>query len=300
MKKKVLLYYNPKSGSGVFTKNLDKIVDRVQKEGYQLIVMRACESINFEEELANIDESQYRQIIVAGGDGTINICVNAMIKNNISLPLAIFPAGTANDFAGYFQLPSNIDELLDIAMGSCITTSDVGTYNDKYFVNVAALGNLVDVSQKTNPAMKNALGIFAYYLKGASELVKLRALPVKLITPEKVYEEEMFFMVVMNGVSAGGFKRLAPASEVNDGKLNVILFRKMPITEFAPLFLSVIRGTHTDRKNVLTFETDKLIIESSEDISTDIDGEHGEKLPLTFGVLEKRLNIFTREKADIN
>ncbi len=296
MKKKVLLFYNPNAGSGVFTKDLDKIVDRVQREGYQLIPMRASEGMDLDAELSSIDESEYRQIMVAGGDGTINICVNAMINNNINLPLAIFPAGTANDFASYFQLPKDIDELLDIAMGDHTTSSDIGSYNDKYFVNVAALGNLVDVSQKTDPAMKNALGIFAYYLKGASEVVKLKALPVKLTTPEKVYEEEMFFMVVMNGVSAGGFKNLSPESEVNDGKLNVILFRKMPILEFAPLFISVIRGNHMDRENVLTFETDKLIIESDEMISTDIDGEHGEKLPLTFGVLEKRINIFTRGK----
>lgn len=296
MKKKVLLYYNPKSGGGAFTKNLDAVINRVQREGYEISIIRACEGLNLEKELSQIDENEFRQIMVAGGDGTINICVNAMIKNDINLPLAIFPAGTANDFAGYFTLPKDIDELLDIAMGDNTTSSDVGMYNDKYFVNVAALGNLVDVSQKTDPAMKNALGIFAYYLKGASEVVKLRPLPVRLITPEKTYEEEMFFMVVMNGVSAGGFKNLSPSSEVNDGKLNVILFRKMPVFEFAPLFFSVIRGNHTDRKNVLNFETKSLIIESDTHIPTDIDGEHGEKLPLQFGVLEKRIKIFTRKE----
>lgn len=293
MKKKVLLFYNPMSGNGEFVKNLDKIVERVQDAGYILELYRAGDSLNFDDVMANLVEENYRQIIVSGGDGTINICVNAMIKHNIHLPLAIFPSGTANDFASYFQLPKSMDKLLDIALGDKTSTSDVGKCNEKYFVNVAALGNLVDVSQKTDKSMKNALGMYAYYLKAAGEVVKLKPIKIKLTTEDTVYEEEMFFMVVMNGVSAGGLKKLSPESDVNDGKLNVMLFRKMPIIDFLPLFVSVIKGNHTDSKRVLNFETTKLKIECDEYVSTDIDGEHGEKLPLNFEVLEKRLKIFT-------
>lgn len=295
VRKKILLYYNPKSGNGNFKDNLDYIVDRLQKENYQLIPVRASDGVDLSEILSQINEEEYRQIMVAGGDGTINICVNAMVKNNINLPLGIFPAGTANDFAGYLDLPKEIEKQVDIVLGDCYTYSDVGNCNGKCFINVAALGNLVDVSQKTNPTLKNMLGMFAYYLKGASEVIKLRALPVKLTTPDNVYEEKMFFMVVMNGESAGGFKKLSSCSEINDGKLNVILFRRMPIRDFVPLFFSVLAGNHEENKNVLTFETDKLKIESSVEISTDVDGEHGEKLPLEFSVLPKRIKIFTKE-----
>ncbi len=64
---------------------------------------------------------QYSRIIAAGGDGTINLCVNAMVRYDIHLPLAILPAGTANDFAYYFELPSDIDYQLDIALGKKTT-----------------------------------------------------------------------------------------------------------------------------------------------------------------------------------
>ena len=297
-KKKALLYYNPKSGNGDFKNNLDLIIQKFQKAGHQVIPVRASDEINLNDVMKSIDEKEYRQIMVAGGDGTINICVNAMVKNDINLPLAIFPAGTANDFAGYLNLPKNIRGQINIALGECYTYSDVGVCNEKCFINVAALGNLVDVSQKTNPALKNVLGIFAYYLKGATEVVRLKALPVKLTTQDKIYREDMFFMVVMNGESAGGFKKLSSCSEINDGKLNVVLFRKMPIREFVPLFFSVISGNHEDNKNVLAFETDRLTIESEVEISTDVDGEHGEKLPLEFSVLNRRIKIFTKENNE--
>lgn len=294
-REKVLLFYNPYSGNGMFKNNLDNIIERFQNSGFQVVPVRAARGGSIEQALAEMDQSMYRQIIVAGGDGTINICVNAMIQNNIDLPVAIFPTGTANDFASYFSIPKDINSMVDVAMGDHYTSVDVGKCNDRYFINVAALGNLVDVSQKTDPNLKNTLGVLAYYLKGASEVVNLKALPVKLTTPEKVYEEEMFFMVVMNGVSAGGFKKLSPSSDIQDGKLNVILFRKMPVIDFIPLFFGVLAGNCETNKNVLTFETDRLTIESPVEISTDVDGEHGEKLPLEFSVLERKLKVFTNK-----
>ncbi|MEG0919081.1 MAG: YegS/Rv2252/BmrU family lipid kinase [Anaerovoracaceae bacterium] len=294
-REKVLLFYNPHSGNGLFKNNLDRIIGRFQEQNFQVVPVRAAKGHAIEQALSEMDENYYRQIIVAGGDGTINICVNAMIKNNIDLPIAIFPTGTANDFAYYFNLPNDIESMVDIAMGDHHTYADVGVCNDRYFVNVAALGNLVDVSQKTDPTLKNTLGVFSYYLKGATEVVNLKPLPVKLTTQDCIYEENMFFMVVLNGISAGGFKKLSPESEVNDGMLDVVLFRKMPILEFAPLLFQILQGVHTENKHVLTFKASELLIESPVDISTDVDGEHGEKLPIKLSVLPKRLKIFTAE-----
>lgn len=292
---KVLLFYNPRSGNGLFKNNLDHIIDRFQSAGYQVVPIRAARGMAIARALATIDAGQYRQIIAAGGDGTINICVNAMIRNNIQLPLAIFPAGTANDFAYYFEIPNDIDKMIDIALGNHFTNADVGKVNSRYFVNVAAMGALIDVSQKTDPNLKNSIGVMAYYLKAVTEMPNLRAHRVKLITPEKTYEEEMYFMVVMNGISAGGFKQISPESEINDDLMDVVLFRKMPILELGPMLFNVIHGNHSKNKNVLTFQTNSLRIESDEDISTDIDGEKGEKLPLEFSLLHNRLRIFTEE-----
>ena len=292
---KILLYYNAYSGSGVFKNNLDHIVEKCQAAGYQVIPVRAAKGFVINDVLAQIDQSEFSRIIAAGGDGTINLCVNAMIENDIHLPLAILPAGTANDFAYYFELPQDIDYQLDVALGAKTTKVDVGEVNNKHFINVAALGALIDVSQKTDPNLKNAIGVMAYYLKALTELPQVHPIPIKLTTPNEVYFEEIYFMVVMNGESAGGFRKLSPQSSMNDGKLDVIAFRKMPIVELGPLLFEVVNGRHPQNKNVLYYQTEELMIESTEDISTDIDGEHGEPLPLHFSVLQERLDVFVSE-----
>ena len=289
---KLLLYYNGYSGNGMFRNNLDHIIERCQETGYQVTVVRAKKGVMIDRALSEIDQEEYSRIIACGGDGTINICVNAMVRHDIHLPLGILPAGTANDFAYYFELPNNIDAALNVALGDRTTKADVGLVNGKCFINVAAMGAMVDVSQKTDPTLKNAIGTLAYYLKGASELTQLHPINVRLTTPEKVREEEIYFMTVCNGESAGGFRKLSPNSMMNDGLMDVVAFRKMPILEFSPLLFEVLNGRHPENKNVLYFQTDSLLIEADEDMPTDVDGECGVKLPLEFSMLKQRLDIF--------
>ncbi|MBQ1396660.1 MAG: YegS/Rv2252/BmrU family lipid kinase [Eubacterium sp.] len=298
-KRKVILFYNPHSGNGMFKNNLDAIIKRYQEADRIVIPIRASGTNAIDAYLSELPENydeEFDQILAAGGDGTFNICVNAMIRHGIDLPLALLPAGTANDYAYYFEIPSNLNAALDIALGGNHTRADVGIVNGKYFINVAALGQVVDVSQKTDPNLKNTIGVLAYYLKGLSEVPDMHPIKVRLTTPEKVYDEQMYFMVVMNGKSAGGFKMISPHSEINDGLLNVIMFRPMPVLEMPSVFMKILQGRHEESEWVLNFKTNALTIESEENIPTDIDGEHGEKLPLEFSVLPGKIRICTAEE----
>ena len=231
-----------------------------------VVPIRAAHGTMISEYLGGLDKStykdEYRQILAAGGDGTINICVNAMIKNNIDLPLAIFPAGTANDFAYYFGIPDDINSMIDVALGENLMYADVGKVNNRHFINVAAMGQVVGVSQKTDPTLKNTIGVLAYYLKGMSEIPNLKPRKVILTTPDDVYREKMYFMVVMNGKSAGGFKKISPESEINDGLLDVMLFRSMSVFEMPKVFMKLLKGKHYSSNKVLHFQTSRLRVES--------------------------------------
>ena len=290
---KVIFFYNPHAGNGLFKNNLDYVIERFQLKGLMVLPVRASHSAVLSRILSRIDTTEYRQIITAGGDGTLNICVNAMIKNDIYLPLAIFPSGTANDFAHYLELPEGIREMVDIALGSRKTISDVGLVNGRAFINVSAMGMMVDISQRTDPILKSTIGALAYYLKGIAEFPSLRPIPVTIRSAEENFDGEVYFILVMNGTSAGGFRKISPSSTINDGKLAVTVFKRMPLTEFAPLLISYLQGNHQSNRNVLHFKTDDVIIDSDTEFGTDVDGEVGEKTPLHFTVLKNRLEIFT-------
>lgn len=69
--KKVKFIYNPFSGEGVVTKNLDIIINRYQAKGYTIIPFRISTEQSLKEAFFDIDSS-YHHILGAGGDGTIN------------------------------------------------------------------------------------------------------------------------------------------------------------------------------------------------------------------------------------
>ena len=93
------------------------------------------------------------------------------------------------------------------------------------------------------------------------------------------YDGEMYLILVFNGQTAGSFK-LANKAELTDGMLDVIMIKAVPIRETIPLFIKILKGEHLESDKVIYFKTDDVIIESNEDIVTDIDGEKGPDFPL--------------------
>lgn len=291
--KKILLIYNPHAGNGIFTSNLDRVIEIFQKKRMLVIPVRVDRTAIINEMMQSAEDVGFCKVVAAGGDGTLNIVVNAMLNNGVDLPISIFPSGTANDFAQYFDIPHKIDDMAKIATEEYYSFADVGCVNGKYFINVAAMGFLVDVSQRTHPNIKSTLGIMSYYLKGASEIPKLEPIPIKIESAEYSGMEKMYFMLVMNGKSAGGFKRVAPDARIDDGLLDVLLFREMPITELPGLLFNFMQGNHSENKNVVFFRTNKLYLESDTDIGTDVDGEKGCEFPLNITCLHRKLRINT-------
>ena len=305
--KYVLLMYNPIAGNGIITAHLDKIIAAFLKGGMIVIPYRLDGSIDIDSILKELPIKECHKIIAAGGDGTVNLVVSAMIRNNIDIPLAILPTGTANDLASSLKIPILIDGMIKAATSEDYVKVDVGKAGSKYFINVLAIGMLVDVSQKTDPMIKNTLGLGAYYLRSLVEIPFARAYRLKISCEECTLDEDISVVLVMNGRTAGGFKEVAPLSDIGDGLLDVLVVRKLILPTMLPALLSVLTGHHIKDKRFEYFRTARLRIERSGknavDVNTDVDGERGDPLPLDIEVLPGRLRVNAyrseEEAADI-
>ena len=287
--KKVRFIYNPYSGENVILHEIDKVVSIHQEKGYQIVPYRIQIGKDISEAFDIVDDT-YEYILIAGGDGTVDSVVNAMIKKGKQLPIAILPVGTANDFVMFLGMPEDVTEACENILKMEPKSIDMGKINDKYFVNVASTGLFTDVSQKTDVNLKNTIGKLAYYIKGIEELPNFRKLKVKLISKEVNYDGEMYLILVFNGKTAGSFS-LATRAELEDGYLDVIMIKAVAIREILPLFIKILKGEHLDSDKVIYFKTDDLIIECNEDIVTDIDGEKGPDLPLHIQCIKGGLQI---------
>lgn len=290
MKKKARLIYNPRSGGGKILKKLDKIIEIYQKNGYFLDVRRVDDSLEEKDFIEGI--CRYDHIIISGGDGSINSFINILKKNNIDIPVAILPLGTANDFAKVLNIPVDVEEACNKILMSEIKTIDIGKINDEYFVNIASVGIFSNISQTTDRKMINKIGKLAYILNGIKQMTNLKKMKVIIESEEYSSVENVVSILVFNGKTAGNFK-LAYNSLIDDGYFDVIVLKPENLTDLTEVSAAFFTKTHLEKeiKSIKYFKTKKIRIIGKEGYPTDIDGETGPVLPVEIKCIHKGLKL---------
>lgn len=288
--KKVRFLYNPYSGDKTISDKLDIIIEKYQSKGYVVVPFRISRESKIEDALLDINKT-YDHILIAGGDGTVDIVVNTMKKLNINLPIAVLPTGTANDFANMINMSSNIENALEQIINSTPKKIDLGKINDSYFVNIASAGMFTDVSQKIDPILKNSLGRVSYILKGVEEAVNLKLFNISVKSKELSYDGKMYLILIFNGSTAGNIN-LAHSSKIDDGLLDVIIFKPMPIPKIIKLLGNLVKNIPIyGCEDIIYFKTSELFIDCEEKISTDIDGERGPDFPLNITCKSESISV---------
>ena len=298
--KKVRLIYNPRSGDGRVPAHLDDIVSIYQRKGYRVEPFRLEFDYEDEEVVEGLDDS-YDHIIVSGGDGTVNYMVNVLKNNNIDLPLAVIPAGTANDFAKMAGMPADVNAACKAILSGEVREVDLGMVNDKYFVNVFSCGLFTDVSQKTPTRMKNTFGKVAYYFSGMQELPNFSKMYIKVLSGDKeVYSGSSLVFFVFNGQTAGNL-RIAYLSDISDGLLDLMILPGENIAEAIRAAMHYVRPSAGKYpKEIVHVRSADITVTSLADESTDIDGQPGPSLPVHIKCVHKGLKvIFPRGKAKV-
>jgi len=242
--KKVKFIYNPYSGENTIASDLDKIIMIHQEYEYTIVPYRIGNEYPISDAFFDIDKS-YSYVLIAGGDGTIDNVVNEMKKRNIYLPIAIIPAGTANDFANYIGMPHDVYDSCNQILKSNVKNIDIGKINDKYFLNVASTGLFTDISQKMDMNLKNTIGKLAYYVKGIEQLPNFRKLKIKVVSEEVLYDGDMYLMLVFNGQTAGNLK-FAYNAKADDGLLDVIIIKAGIMKNILSVFIKMLRNEHLE------------------------------------------------------
>lgn len=290
--KKFVLIYNPLSGDAAFKTRLDEVIDFLKQHNAVAMPLRTSQKEETKEYVALAQELQVDGIIVAGGDGTLHETMNAMIRADINLPIGIIPSGTCNDFARYLNIGYDLADCCRLIVQGKTRTVDIGKANDEYFLNVASAGLLTSVAHTADTPLKNTLGKLAYYLEGLGQLPRFRPLKVRIAADRQIIESEIIFFLVMNSGVAGSFQNLAPFAKIDDGKLDLLVVNKCRITELMSLFLRIMSGNHLNHQRITYLQAQEIVIETQEDLESDLDGELGPKMPLTISTVTNRIKIF--------
>ncbi len=295
--RKLKLIYNPHSGDKAFVDFLDDCVRILQTGKYEVHLFRTMKKGDISRHIAKMPKDFYDAVVVAGGDGTLNVVVNALLKNSHDIPIGIIPCGTANDFASNIKLPTDIELAAKVIAKGNITTADVGLVGKDYFINVCGAGFLTNISQNMDGDIKNFLGKLAYYIKGISQIPSFVPLNVRITNSKGSFEQDIYLFIVLNSTGTGGFENLAPDAAIDDGLFDFIGIKAMPMLDLAKIMLKVLSGEYLNDPNVIYFQDNYVKVEplftDNEYLETDIDGEAGPNLPIEIINIKEKIRIFT-------
>lgn len=297
--KQAVLLYNPKAGNRQIINSLDYITERLQTMGYELKLYRSESKGAITQYIINhIDEDSVDLILISGGDGTINECINGLATKQKVIPVAILPLGTANDFAHTALIPEDVKQALDLVEQGNTKFVDVGKVNDKYFINVCNMGLFSGVSHVIDLELKKKFGKLAYYVKGFEELQNYQAMELEINTDEQSLTGKYILVLIFNGKGAGGFMKLAKHASITDGVFDIVCIKEVELYEIPRLFLKVLQGEHLEEPNVDYLTSSWINIKcnnQNKQFITDIDGEEGPDFPLEISVVPNLFKVYLAE-----
>lgn len=289
--KKFLLAYNPVSGNAMFKTKLDDIIHQFQKRDAVIIPYRTKKEQNDPAYKKMIEHLGIDGIVVAGGDGTLHKIINMTIKEEIDLPIGIFPSGTSNDFAVHLGI-DDYPKYIDAIVSGNHQYVDIGSIGSEYFINVVSAGMMTSVAHEVDSKLKNTFGKLAYYMKGLGELPNMKGLNFSIEADGEVIEDKIYMVLISNSPVVASFKNISIKASINDGKLDMIIIRQCNIPEFVKIVKDTLSGKLVNNPNVIYKQAKEFTIFCPDEVESDLDGELGPKLPIHITTHEKALKIF--------
>ncbi len=287
--RKLFILANLHSGKHKTQAVLSALLERIQKENLDHTVLYTSAEFNRVKE--NLD-STYTDLIVLGGDGTLNQAVNGLIHN---IPLSIIPCGTGNDYAKCFSLGRNLTEQIETALFGQETTVDVGVCNGRKFLNGVGIGFDGQIVADMIHEKTWIKGPAKYYYHVLKILASYKSRIFHYSIDNHEHQKKLILLCIAKGTTFGGSFVLTPKAKLNDGLLHIC-----EIGELSPLrrFLNVARlqkGSHDVLPEVLFSTAKALSIQENPLLFAHIDGEYFENPPFEFSVIKGGLKVRLKE-----
>lgn len=273
--KTMLFMMNPKAGHQELRSQLMDILDRFTAGGYTVTV-RPTQGRGDLTQWVLQHGGEYDVLVCAGGDGTLNEAVSALVQMEKPPKLGFLPAGTVNDMAQTLGIPREPLKAADTILEDNTRCIDVGQFgDDRYFSYVAGFGAFTDVSYETPQEEKRVLGRLAYLLNGVKSLGSLKAFPMKMILEDRVIEDQVMLGLVCSTTSVGGFRTPMEGVSLDDGLFEVIVAKEIKSLQDLNAVTTLLTRREFDPRFFYTFQTNRVRFEFEQSTKWTLDGEFG-------------------------
>ncbi|MBN3524695.1 diacylglycerol/lipid kinase family protein [Paenibacillus apiarius] len=298
----MLFVVNRNAGHGKGLRVWREIEARLQRFGtsYTACVTATSEEAEMRVRM-HIDRHPRTSVIVIGGDGTIHRLLPLLTGTEVAL--GVIPAGSGNDTARGFHLPTEPLSALNIILHGRRRIVDLIQLNGEWTLTALATGFDADVAETVNRSCYkrwcNRLGLgSAAYLIGAAETLsrfKPADANVRVNGIERRYKD-VWLTAIANVPSYGGGIRICPQAMPDDGELDICIVHGCNRRTLLRLFPTVLTGKHVELPYVTMLRGQEVHIESSIPRITYGDGERSGMTPLQAVIAPGRLQLLVPPK----
>jgi diacylglycerol kinase (ATP) len=236
------------------------------------------------------------QIVAAGGDGTISTIVDALQSQDAEVQLALLPMGTGNDLARTLAIPRTIDEALQVLEAGRTARIDLfhleAADASRYGINASAGGFSGQVDEALTGEVKATWGPLAFLVGAAQVLPDLQQYETHVAFDDGPRERvDAFNIVIANGRTAAGGRRVAPTANPCDGRLDVVIVRWGAPSELAEVGTRLMAGNYLESERVMHRRVRSVKVTSTPGMWFNVDGELVTNQPVTVRVLPRHQRI---------
>jgi YegS/Rv2252/BmrU family lipid kinase len=277
MQRQFLYIVNPISG----TKNKSSIRELIELKttaaGFPFVIFPSVESGDYSFLHHVIDEKKITDVVIAGGDGTINQVINTLRKFEVQF--GILPCGSGNGLALSAGIPKNHEKALDTIFKGKSQWTDAFTINDTFACMLCGLG--FDAQVAHDFANDPNRGLSTYIKQTLKNFFSAKAYTFKIKMQGKDFITDAFFISIANSNQFGNNFKIAPKASLTDGMLDIVIMTKQNKLSMLFQAMKQVSGFNhlqqaevlDEKSSVIYFQTPYINIGNAMGAPMHIDGD---------------------------
>lgn len=286
------IFVNPasRSGKGALLWERTKSYLEQKNVSYELHYTKHNTSIRSDfEEIVRKEAERPIKLMVLGGDGTLNLCLNGITDLSL-VELYHIPTGSGNDFIRTKQLPKTLEETIDsllerkhvlhIDVGT-VAVSNPGEASKSFrFIVSTGIGYDAQVCDEVNTSKvkqclnKIKLGKLVYLFIGTKNVFGTKAVDMELNVDGDIrYYPKVFFLAAMNQPYEGGGLAMNPSASDTDEKLSLCIFYGMSKFHALMMIPKIYGHKHVGKRGVALFDAKEVHVKPAVPCMVHYDGE---------------------------
>ncbi len=302
---------NPRAGGGKGEADWPHIKSLLEKNGIDFHVRFTEHSCHATELAISSICKGYRNILVIGGDGTLNEAVNGIFLQDREAPatmrIGVISVGTGNDWQKMYSIPASYKGKVDTIKTGRIFMQDVGKVEfsesgmsqSRYFVNAAGLGFDAAVTLSTNELKENGRkGTLLYMLCLLKTLLKYKSSFINFSIDNLKYEEDILSITLGIGRYNGGGMMQVPNAIPDDGLFDITVIKNISRGSVLRNISRLYNGTILGHPRIHGYQGKEISVTSIPPVTVEVDGESLGTSPFHFSIIPKSLRVVVG--ADFN